>query len=80
MANCKKCNRETAPNQPICDLCIGNWLVMREVIQNRLKVKYGEPTHETGPAIQREVNRLDALWKRDRDRFKNEVNAWYEKQ
>lgn len=75
--NCKKCNRETPATQALCNECLNNWLIMRQIIQQRLTSQYGEATRETQPTMQREFNRLEALWKRDRDLFKKEVNTWY---
>jgi hypothetical protein len=50
---------------------------MRQIIQKRLTDQYGEASRETGPIMQREMNRLDAMWRRDRDQFKKEANQWY---
>lgn len=77
MGNCKNCNRETQPGQPICDGCVNNWLVMRGIIQDRLKAQYGPATRETLPSQQREMSRLENTWKRDREQFKKEVKVWY---
>jgi hypothetical protein len=77
MNNCKKCNREAPITQALCNDCLNNWLIMRQIIQKRLTDQYGEATRETGPIMQREINRLDALWRRDRDQFKKEANQWY---
>lgn len=77
MKNCKNCNRETTPAQPICDQCINNWLVMRGIIQQRLTDQYGPATRENLPAQQREISRLENTWKRDREAFKKEIQNWY---
>ncbi len=78
MSNCKNCQRVTEPGKALCERCINNWLVMRGIIQNRLTSQHGEATRENTPIMQREMNRLDALWKRDRVKFSQEVNKWYE--
>jgi hypothetical protein len=75
--NCKKCNRNAQPGQALCDDCLNNWLVMREIIQARLTSQYGEATRENLPSQQNEFKRLEHTWKRDREQFKKEVNAWY---
>jgi hypothetical protein len=77
MNNCKNCNREAPHTQALCNECVNNWLVMRNIIKKRLTDQYGEATRETMPIMQTEMNRLETSWKRDRDLFKKEVNTWY---
>lgn len=80
MNQCKNCNRETAPTQPICDECVNNWSVMRGIIQARLTAQYGPAARENMQAHQREMSRLENTWKRDRDVFKKEIaQNWYPK-
>lgn len=80
MNNCKNCNGATTTGQPICDTCVNNWLIMRQVIQKRLTDQYGPATRENMPAQQTEMSRLENLWKRDRDIFKREIaQNWYPK-
>jgi hypothetical protein len=52
MSNCKNCNGATTTGQPICDTCVNNWLIMRQVIQKRLTDQYGPATRENMPAQQ----------------------------
>ena len=78
MNQCKNCNQETAPGQPICDACVNNWSVMRGIIQERLTAQYGPATRENMQSHQREMSRLENTWKRDRDAFKKEIaQNWY---
>lgn len=77
MAECKKCNKPAPNGQPICDDCLNNWQVCRQIIQDRLQSNLGEATRQTQPIMDREFRRLDALWKRDRKKFAQEVNQWY---
>lgn len=80
MANCKKCSREAPIGQALCNECVNNWLVVREIIQGRLTAQYGEATRENLPSQQQEMQRLENTWKRDREQFKKEVNTWYTQQ
>jgi hypothetical protein len=80
MNNCKNCEKETAPGQPICDSCVNNWSIMRGIIQKRLTDQYGPATRENLTAHTQEMNRLENTWKRDRDAFKREIaQNWYAK-
>lgn len=74
---CKYCQKPTQPGQALCDDCLNNWQVIRPIIQARLQVNLGEDTRENLPIRDREFKRLDALWKRNRKQFANEVNQWY---
>lgn len=78
MNTCKNCLQETPTGQPICDTCVNSWQVMRGIIQQRLTGQYGAATRENMAAHQTEMNRLENLWKRDRDIFKREIaQNWY---
>jgi len=80
MNNCKNCNREAPVGQAVCHECVDNWLIMRQIIQQRLTAQYGEATRENLPSQQNEMKRLENTWKRDREQFKKEVNTWYNQQ
>jgi hypothetical protein len=75
--NCKKCNHPATVGQALCDECLNSWLIMRDIIKQRLTAQYGEPTRETLSIQQNEMKRLENIWKRDREQFKKEVNTWY---
>lgn len=49
---------------------------MRAVAMENLVRKHGEATRATLPHFTREIQRLDALWKRDRAEFEKEANTW----
>ncbi len=75
MAKCRKCGQETnIPGKYLCDICLSKWTDMKTIIFNTLQNKYGKLNKENHPIFMKESKRLVRIWRKDKDKFNNEIN------
>ena len=72
MAKCRKCGSE-AFNRRICTPCLKDWTNMRGIAFEYVQKIHGKMSPENLKVIQKEMKRLDRLWKKDPDKFYKEV-------
>lgn len=72
MAKCRKCGGE-AYNRRICSGCLRKWTDMRVVAFEHVQNKHGKMCADNSKVIQKDMKRLDRLWRRDPDKFYAEV-------
>jgi len=73
MAHCRKCGCDTGMNRRICSSCLSKWSEMRGEAFTFLKNKYGKMSLENLPFLQKEMKRLDKKWKKDPEKFYEEI-------
>jgi hypothetical protein len=70
---CIRCGEEST-NKKICYSCLGKWTTMRSEIFDTLQNKYGKFSQENHSLFIKETKRLEKIWKKDKDKFIEEIN------
>jgi hypothetical protein len=73
MAHCRKCGVEIYPNERICRKCLSDWFNIRREAFAYVQHIHGKMCGENLPVLQKEMKRLDRLWKRDPTKFYEEI-------
>jgi len=74
---CKRCGGDTIGNQRICFRCLRDWSAMRKLIWDHTEKKYGKLSADNLKIRQKETKKLEAIWRKDKDKFQEiikEVN------
>ncbi|MDR2084359.1 MAG: hypothetical protein LBP67_05130 [Bacteroidales bacterium] len=74
MSKCVRCGDETPFSSAICDYCLDKWIEMRGYVFDALQDKYGMLSHENYQTFNKEMKRLDKIWKKDKAKFEEELN------
>ena len=74
MAHCKTCWKEIYPGERICHSCLKEWTDMRTIAHKAAQKKYGKMNGENLKDIQKEMRRLEKLWRKDKQKFELETS------
>ena len=75
--SCKRCGGDTYGSQTICSRCLSDWSAMRKLIWVYTEKKYGKLSADNLKIRQKETKKLEAIWRKDKDKFQEiikEVN------
>ena len=71
---CMRCGTEDT-YQRICSRCMSKWTDMRTQAWEYLTNKYGKLSKETLPVLQKEMKKLEKIWRKDPQLFISEITA-----
>ena len=70
---CIRCGNDTILYKKICNICLTKWTDMRTEIFNTLISKYGEMTPLNHEQFKKETKRLESIWRKDANKFNQEI-------
>ena len=70
---CIRCGTETGGKQRICFSCLNSWSNMRLRAWEWIQDKHGELSQANLPIFQKEIRRLERIWRKDRAAFELEI-------
>jgi len=71
---CKTCGESSWPNKWVCPICLKEWTSMRSIAFKFLQDKYGKLCPDNLSIIQKEIKKLERIWRKDPDEFNRLVN------
>lgn len=75
MRTCIRCNEKNIfDNRRICQGCLKEWTDMRVSASDYVQSKVGVLSPENHETYKKEMKRLEKIWKKDKEKFKQEIS------
>lgn len=71
--SCRRCGGATYGNQTICSKCLMDWSAMRKQAWDFIEKKLGKLSPENLKSYQKEMKKLEAVWRKDKDKFQEMI-------
>lgn len=72
MGKCIRCWEE-AYSKKICSACLSSWSDMRIEVYGELEKALGHFSFQNQIVFKKEMKRLEKIWRKDKDKFQQEV-------
>lgn len=70
---CKRCGVDQYDK--VCSSCMKKWTDMRGKAWKYLESRYGKMNGNTLPVYQKEMKRLEKIWRKNPEQFQKEIGA-----
>ena len=67
--SCRRCGGDTYGSQSFCSKCLSDWSAMRKQAWDFIEKKLGNLSSENLKSYQKEMKKLEAVWRKDKDKF-----------
>ena len=73
--SCKRCGGDTYGSQNVCSRCLSDWSAMRKQAWDFIGGKLGKLSSENLKSYQKEMKKLEAIWRKDKDKFQEIIKG-----